>query len=110
MPTITDFSRVTTKYTDDTGSDHEISQRRATAVGVGNTYAELATGIAGRPAKWKLRHVQGKFIDGSNKVFHKRAVIGSVSNPLWTGASSSWTEDGVLWVVQGRIGEKRLVA
>jgi hypothetical protein len=109
MPTITDFKRVHILYTDDKGDQHAISQRRAAQVAIGNVVT-TNDALPGRPDKWKLRHVLAKSVDGSNNIFHKKIVIGSVTNPFWTGASTSFVEDGATWTVQGRIGERRQVS
>jgi hypothetical protein len=109
MPTITDFSRVHIDYIDDNGNHHYISQRTQVQQKAGNALSTDAS-KPGRPARWKLRHVQCFNVTGGH-TFRKRVVIASPANPLWTGASSAISGlDGVNWTVEGRIGEKRLVS
>lgn len=103
---ITDFSHVKIDYTDDTGVLHTISQRTAVQAAVGNVVATGAN--PGRPAGWKLRHIQAYTVV-SGKTLRKRIVIGDPTNDLFdTAAGGTFSCDGVTWTVAGRIGEKRV--
>ena len=95
------------QYTDDAGVHHSIEQASRLATWVGNSTAGTP-GQAGKPAKWKLRHV---IVQGSDAgvIHRKRIVICDSTNGVFTGATATLgAMDGIsTWTVEGKIGERR---
>lgn len=99
--------RETFVYTSDAGVAYNIVQDGSVSRGAGNTIsASLAN--PSLPASQK-RPIRPRYVlvsDGASQLKRKRIIIGSPTNPLFTGAQSTFIANGVSYTVRTRVGER----
>lgn len=92
-------------YTSDGGEVLTLSQKRETALAVGNPISATRS-IQGLPEKWKLRYISIMTVR-NGALYERRVVICSNQNPLFTGLQNTVRISGWIWQVTGRHGENR---
>lgn len=100
--------RRTYEYTSDRGTKYNIDMDNSIAVGVNNTPAtdealDTLAVYGSRPLAPRYINVVASADDN----IRKRIVITSPTNPLFTGAASTFTANGVAFTVLSSRGEKR---
>lgn len=99
--------RETFVYTTDAGVARNITLDGSVSRGAGNAIsASLAA--ASLPAS-QQRPLRPRYIlvsDGATQLKRKRVIIGSITNPLFTGGSNTFVANGVAYTVRTRVGER----
>ena len=98
------FDQAIVAYTSDTGTVFTISQRRDNALLVGNQIVSERTN-QGIPEFWNLRFIRLQTVH-LGRTYQRKIVIGSPTNPLFTGMQRLLNIDGVTWIVTGCKGER----
>lgn len=104
MPIIPDLARGYFAYKSDNGQTYQL----ATSIGNGSTAqgaSPLAPGVnPAFPRGWKPRIVYGLSTDGTTRT---KVPILDPGDGLWTGATVSFSKDGLTFIVEGKRGEDR---
>lgn len=99
--------RETFVYSSDSGQAYNIVLDGSVSRAAGNAIsASLAN--PSLPASQK-RPIKPRYIlvsDGATGNKRKRIIIGSITNPLFTGASSTFIANGTSYTVRTRVGER----
>lgn len=92
-------------YVSDGGEQITLSQKRETALAVGNQIVQTRS-IQGLPEKWKLRNITVMTVR-AGVLYERQIVICSQNNPLFRGDTNVVRISGWLWQITGRHGEVR---
>lgn len=99
--------RETFVYTTDAGVARNIVLDGSVSRAAGNTIsASLAPPSLPASQKRPLKPRYVLVSDGETGNKRKRIIIGSITNPLFTGASSTFTANGTAYTVRTRVGER----
>lgn len=100
--------RRTYAYTSDRGTVYNMDLDNSLAVGVNNTPStdDSLDGLAST-GRLPLSPRYINVVATADDTIRKKIVITSPTNPLFTGASSSFTANGVAFTVLSSRGEKR---
>ena len=104
-----DLARNFYAYKSDNGTTYNIG----TTVGNANAQTTPATPVAATanpayPRGWVERKVHGAYLDTTANVVYRSAIpILDPTDGKWTGSSTTFTKGGQVFVIEGRIGERR---
>ena len=100
-----DLRRCYVAYIADDAITYELATSTENAVTVnGGTPLSSPGEDPAYPRGWVPRHVYGFNAAGPSRT---KVPILDPANGLWTGGTDTFTKDGIVYQVEGRIGEKR---
>lgn len=100
-----EFDQAICLYLSDDGTAYTISQKRETAVALGNQIVDTR-GAQGVPERWRFRYIEVMGINtATNRLYQRIYVICSPTNPLFSGDQNTVSIDGFTWRVTSRHGE-----
>ncbi len=91
-------------YTSDDGTVYEVATYSENGVNV-NAATPITTHTdPAYPRGWVMRSIHGINVAGPAKTV---VPIFDPADTKWTGSTGTFTKDGIVYTIQGRIGEKR---
>lgn len=100
-----EFDQAICLYKSDTGTLFTVSQKRETALALGNQIVDSRIN-EGVPERWRFRTISVQYLLVSTyRVYQRDYIICDPLNPLFTGQQNTVVIDGATWRVTGRHGE-----